>query len=495
MGFLEAGRAAARLMADAAIDAIDGMTKRDVLDDDDDERGAQRRPRVLDVDVLDYSPTRMRRGDVVGGYGRRGWGGQDSDDGRGGRTGGRRVTTPRGWHERSGGVGVGVVEDREKRRHGRLYARDHGTIHVNRRHLDEGPRPPGGNFATSRNRPTAPGGVMGSEGDGALPSAGETSATTPDDVVIGPPMRSRRTVRDGSDVGAPRRIYGLYHRETDISMSPDQVDFDPEVGAKEVRVRSRERHSQWKDRLRRKFDVALGLESPPSSSSSSKMTGTYYDSWRAQIKGMGDERKELMRRRMNELNDSSLRNGELRRAAPSSSSPYRNNRRARMRAKKKTPPLYNRVSPSQRSINPPKSHLDEVPFWKERGSIASFIFENRPSSASSRVDNRQTMGRKSLEHTVTSLFLYVSRSALTAFGILCRWAGVRGTIPQPIVVTSVIATILSSRGGQKVLSLVLILLAMRLVGEFLHGLYSGNEFWDDEYDFQSRDWKNKPPAK
>jgi hypothetical protein len=99
------------------------------------------------------------------------------------------------------------------------------------------------------------------------------------------------------------------------------------------------------------------------------------------------------------------------------------------------------------------------------------------------------------EHTVTSLFLYVSRSALTAFGILCRWAGVRGTIPQPIVVTSVIATILSSRGGQKVLSLMLILLAMRLVGEFLHGLYSGNEFWDDEYDFQSRDWKNKPPAK
>ena len=99
------------------------------------------------------------------------------------------------------------------------------------------------------------------------------------------------------------------------------------------------------------------------------------------------------------------------------------------------------------------------------------------------------------EHTVTSLFLYVSRSALTAFGILCRWAGVRGTIPQPIVVTSVIAAILSSRGDQRVLSLALTLFAMRLVGEFIHGSLHGNEFWDDEYDYKSHDWKDKRPVK
>jgi hypothetical protein len=99
------------------------------------------------------------------------------------------------------------------------------------------------------------------------------------------------------------------------------------------------------------------------------------------------------------------------------------------------------------------------------------------------------------EHTVTSLFLYVSRSALIAFGILCRWAGVCGTIPQPIVFTSVIATIISSPGGQRVLLLALTLFAMRLVGEFIHRSLNGNEFWDDEYDSQSHDWKNKPPRK
>jgi hypothetical protein len=99
------------------------------------------------------------------------------------------------------------------------------------------------------------------------------------------------------------------------------------------------------------------------------------------------------------------------------------------------------------------------------------------------------------EHTVTSLFLYVLRSAFTTFGILCRWAGVRGTIPQLIVFMSVIATIISSCGGQRVLSLALTLFAMRLVGEFIHGSLNGNEFWDDEYDSQSLDWKNKPPVK
>jgi hypothetical protein len=59
----------------------------------------------------------------------------------------------------------------------------------------------------------------------------------------------------------------------------------------------------------------------------------------------------------------------------------------------------------------------------------------------------------------------------------------------------VIATIISSCGGQRVLLLGLTLFAMRLVGEFIRGILNGNEFWDDEYDSQSHDWKNKPPVK
>lgn len=92
-------------------------------------------------------------------------------------------------------------------------------------------------------------------------------------------------------------------------------------------------------------------------------------------------------------------------------------------------------------------------------------------------------------HTVTSLFLYISRSTLFAFALLCKWAGVRGTIPQPIVVTAVVAMLLSARGGNRVLIGGLTMLALRLLGELLHGGLHGNEFWDDEYDYNEHDWK------
>lgn len=94
------------------------------------------------------------------------------------------------------------------------------------------------------------------------------------------------------------------------------------------------------------------------------------------------------------------------------------------------------------------------------------------------------------ERTVTSLFLYASRSVLASFAILCRWAGVRGTIPQPIVVTTVFAVLVASRQGQRMVSAALAVLALRLVGELVHGGLHGNEFWDDAYDSEGRGWRD-----
>ena len=291
-----------------------------------------------------------------------------------GRRGGT-MASPRGGYERDDHVGGGAMVDRDgrssprrRRRRRRRPAHDDGTMHVDRRYRDRRPR-------------------LSEEGE------------DPDDASS---LRSRRVVvRDGSVEGAPpRTIYGLYHRETDVSTSSpkreEEEDADEEVG------RRHERPSRWKERLRRKFDVALGLESPPSSSSSS-MAGTYYDSWMAQMKDVDDGRKEALRRRMNERDDPStaaitLPNGKSRRALPSSPIPNRNNRRARMRAKKQTPALDGQASPSLKSTDLPKSRLDEVPFWREGGSIASLLFENRPSlPSSSGRDVRGVMGRKSLE--------------------------------------------------------------------------------------------------
>ncbi|KAL7553772.1 hypothetical protein ACHAWF_017099 [Thalassiosira exigua] len=233
---------------------------------------------------------------------------------------------------------------------------------------------------------------------------------------------------------------------------------------------------QWKDRLRHKFDAALGLQPPPSSSTP---TETYYGSWKSQMKGMDEDRKEVVRQQMNQSKAST--GGD-----PEQSNAFPKNRRARMRAKSSKGP------PSST-----KSRLDEVPFWRKRGTIASLLFDTAPTSA----DGPSPMKRKSLEqlilspfgrdHTVTSLFVYISRTILTSFGIMCRWAGVRGTIPQPIVVSTVFAMLVSSRRGQRAVSLTLTLLALRLVGEFIHGSLHGNEFWDDEYDFKAHDWKDR----
>lgn len=44
------------------------------------------------------------------------------------------------------------------------------------------------------------------------------------------------------------------------------------------------------------------------------------------------------------------------------------------------------------------------------------------------------------------------------------------------------------------ISLALTVLTMRLLGEFIHGSLHGNEFWDDEYDFRSHNWKEEISA-
>jgi hypothetical protein len=56
------------------------------------------------------------------------------------------------------------------------------------------------------------------------------------------------------------------------------------------------------------------------------------------------------------------------------------------------------------------------------------------------------------------------------------------------VVVTVCAVILSSYRQQKLLSLGLTLLAIRMLGEFIHGSVHGNEFWDDEYNQEMHEW-------
>jgi hypothetical protein len=316
----------------------------------------------------------------------------------------------------------------------------------------------------------------------------------------------RRIIRNEKmeDRLLPKKVYGLY--QPNSSINKELAKQDEESHHEQQQQQQQQR---WKDRLRHKFDIVLGLEA---------------ESLRTQIESMDDRRKHVLRRRLaNEFNNNdeqhlgvSLRRDD----SPLVVVVEPNNRRARMRNRaRRAKTDEQRISSSSSSMIPlssktkttiesspnPSRRLDEVPFWRDTGSIASLLFDTRSSLSYSvtGVGNARhpRRGKFSLEqlllspfgreHTVTSLFLYCSRSAITAFGSLCRWAGVRGTIPQPIVVLTVIATVLSSRVGSRVMSLVLTLLAMRLVGEFIHGSLNGNEFWEDEYDRDSHNWKKK----
>lgn len=334
-------------------------------------------------------------------------------------------------------------------------------------------------------------------------------------------QRSPRSRDPTTDTATSKPVYGLeYVHEDDIRKNEGS---EPPI--------YRQLHNQkrkWKDRLRTKFDAALGLES----TTAQEEKESYYDSWKRNMRDLDNSRKDRLRRKMNEENSAAPTQEQT--ATDSNRVPQ--NRRARMRAMRagilveSNPSQSTQISTiSHRHTKPiiksyrSKLRPEEEPIWRERGSIASLLFDGSPSSWRKNMQrkNKNTLEVRQLicehvvsnkppvtfhptnnavlikklllspagrERTITSLMVYITRSSFSIFGNLCRWAGVRGTIPQPIVVVIVSAVILSSYRQQKMLSLGLTLLAIRMIGEFVHGASHGNEFWDDEYDKENHEW-------
>ncbi len=432
MGFLEAGKTATQLalgsVADAVVKPFSGEERWY-----DEERGRD----VLDVNILDYSPDygrRTQRRYLSDGVGRR-------------RR--RRSKTSRMEHRyHDGDDDIVRVTRNATRRRRTVGRRSHAST-------DDG--------MEMRTLPDQP---------STFPAVG---ISKDDNSTRNERMNDRR-----EDDTKP--IYGLYNGNTHDQPVSDSMN---NVTEHRSEVHPQPRHKQpkkiWKKRLRKKFDIALGLQSPSSSEE-------LYDSWKTQVDGVHDGRKEVLRREM-----------EVQKSSPTSPSPNKpNNRRAKMRAKSNVRQEVGKAA---------KSYLDEPPFWRrDGGTIASVLFDSQPpqgytptgkgvkSRPKQRYNNsldtlqailRSPLGRK---NTVTSLVAFIARYSLSWFGSLCRWAGVRGTIPQPIVVTAVFAMGISSRRGYRGLSVCLSLLALRMVGEFIHGSLHGNEFWEDEYSKESHEW-------
>jgi hypothetical protein len=176
-----------------------------------------------------------------------------------------------------------------------------------------------------------------------------------------------------NDAGQPKPIYGLeYVHDANSSENEDMIPRQ---------YRQLGHHKQqWKDRLRKKFDAALGVE--PTSAPIEKES--YYDSWKRNMRDMDDKQKDRLRRKMaTEMNTlSDVPNNKQTRMTATR---IPQNRRARMNAAKAVSLNESALPDSIRTASAhktrTKSHrLDERPFWKERGSIASLLFDNNSSS-------------------------------------------------------------------------------------------------------------------
>lgn len=83
---------------------------------------------------------------------------------------------------------------------------------------------------------------------------------------------------------------------------------------------------------------------------------------------------------------------------------------------------------------------------------------------------------------LTTFFQSALKALLMVATYICRWASVRGAVPQPIVVMGVTSAFLCARPGKRLWTVSLSLIAMRTIGELIHAYVYGDEDWEDGLD-------------
>jgi hypothetical protein len=117
-----------------------------------------------------------------------------------------------------------------------------------------------------------------------------------------------------------------------------------------------------------------------------------------------------------------------------------------------------------------------VPIWEEEGSILSVLFGRSTTGAQKRLERffeNNDVGNNILTGFIGS----VMKGGLMVASYLCRWASVKGAIPQPVVVMAVTSAALTAR--RRVNVVIMTLLLLRTVGELIHGYVRRDEDWED----------------
>lgn len=138
---------------------------------------------------------------------------------------------------------------------------------------------------------------------------------------------------------------------------------------------------------------------------------------------------------------------------------------------------------SVRSDAPQQSKKSKkVPIWEEEGSLVSLLFGRRPSGGQLKLERffEQELGTTVLTNMISS----VVKGGLLVASYLCRWASVKGAIPQPVVVMAVASMLASARPGQRMKMIVFTLLVLRTLGELIHGYVQGDQDWEDSNTYE-----------
>lgn len=246
------------------------------------------------------------------------------------------------------------------------------------------------------------------------------------------PAGSDKTVKRKKAIYSPYAeskvdLFGQFRGKR--SMSVKESDDATASCSNESPRREKDERQHWKDRLEERFDTMLGIHED----------GNYYTSWMKREKEEG--RKE-------EGYDAvSVARG----------------RRPKRRHEAVKRPTY------------------EKPFWEEEGSIFALLLGNTSNGGSMVFDKLLDMDTGAL----VGLFKALSRLFLLVGSYLCRWASVRGALPQPVVVVGLCTAGVCAR--RKLRAVGIALIAMRTIGELIHGSMYDSEDWHDAEDYLGSD--------
>jgi hypothetical protein len=118
----------------------------------------------------------------------------------------------------------------------------------------------------------------------------------------------------------------------------------------------------------------------------------------------------------------------------------------------------------------------EKAIWEEEGNLISLLFGRTKGGDNLLFDKLLDQDSGSVLNMIKS----VSSALLLVTSYLCRWASVRGALPQPIVVLGLGAAALCAPPRRRFRALMIALVLLRTGGELVHGYLNGDDGWEAE---------------